>query len=251
MNEGVGQHEEFLSAETVAHVLGVDPVTVYRWCRQGRLPCLKPGKAWRIRRTALEAFLRRAERPRTLAAQLGAFLEVPDQVLAVAEDANFLTWLDAAFFQAGEARGGRLVKLYEPKHTSKRALAMGYQRHGLDAAPLEATGRLQWYPVAALEEAITVLRQVLAQQEGDERPLWVNMGWTHEISLETALRQQAELAELVTTAPLVVATGVVEPAAESWPPPHQQWQLLGSLRGVIRFSRVGLMLSRVAPPPTA
>jgi excisionase family DNA binding protein len=229
--------------------LAVEPVTVYRWCRQGRLVCLKPGKSWHVRRAALDAFLRRAERPRTLAAHLGAFLKVPDQVLAVAEDADRLTHLDAAFFQAGEARGGRLVKLYEPTPMSRRALAMAYRRHGLDAAYLEAIGRLQWGPVAAPEEAIAVLRQILEQQAGDERPLWVNLNWTHKISLETALRQQAGLAELIATYPLVVMTGVVEPADELWPPPHQQWQLLGSLRGVIRFSRVGLMLSRVVPPP--
>ena len=99
--------------------IGVEPVTVYRWCRQGRLNCLKPGKSWRIRRSVLEAFLRRSEQPRTLAAHLGAFLELPDQVLAVAEDAPLLSRLDAAFFQAGEARGGVLVKLYEPKQTTR------------------------------------------------------------------------------------------------------------------------------------
>jgi excisionase family DNA binding protein len=238
-----------LGAEEVARALGVEPVTVYRWCRQGRLACLKPGKSWRIRRTALDAFLRRAERLRTLAAHLDAFLEVPDQVLAVAENSELLARLDAAFFQAGEARGGRLVKLYEPTQLSHRALAMAYRRYGLDTAYLETMGRLQWVPVTMPEEALAALQQALRQQAGDELPLWVNLNWTHEISLETALRQQAALAELVATHSLVVMTGVVEPAAETWPPPAQQWQLLGSLRGVIRFSRVGLMLSRVVPPP--
>jgi len=242
--------KDLLSVEQVAGVLGVEPVTVYRWCRQGRLTCLKPGKSWRIRRSALEAFLRRSERPRTLAAHLGAFLEIPDQVLAVAADTALLTRLDAAFFQAGEARGGRLVKLYEPAQTPRRRLAAAYRGHGLDAAYLETTGRLQWCPLTAPEEAIVVLRQVLAQQEGDEQPLWVNINWTEAITLETALAQQAALAELVASHPLVIATGVVEPAAETWPPPEQQWQLLGSLRGVIRFARAGLMLSRVLPPPT-
>jgi excisionase family DNA binding protein len=207
--------EDLLSVEDVAGVLGVEPVTVYRWCRQGRLVCLKPGKSWRIRRSALEAFLRRSERPRTLSAHLGAFLELPDQVLAVAEDTTLLTRLDAAFFQAGEARGGMLVKLYEPQQTPRRTLAAAYQQHGLETEWLEAAGRLQWCPLAAPEEAITVLRQVLDQQEGEERPLWVTIDWTETIALETALRQQAELAELVAAHPMVVATGVVEPAAET------------------------------------
>jgi excisionase family DNA binding protein len=241
--------EELLSADDVAQYLVLEPVTIYRWCRDGRLPCMKLGKVWRIRRSALDAFLRQAERPRTLTAHLATFLELPDQVLAVTEDADLLTRLDAAFLQVGEARGGQLVKLYEPQQTSRRVLVMAYRQHGLDAAYLETIGRLQWCPVAALEEALPALRQVLAQQAGDDRPIWVNLNWTHTISLETALRQQAELAELVATHQLVVMTGVVEPAAEMWPPPPQQWQLLGSLRGVIRFSQTGLMLSRVVPPP--
>jgi excisionase family DNA binding protein len=162
--------EELQSADDVAQYLELEPVTIYRWCRDGRLTCMKLGKVWRIRRSSLDAFLRQAEQPRTLVAHLGTFLELPDQVLA-------------------------------------------------------------------------------QQQAGDDRPLWVNLNWRHEISLETALRQQAELAELVATHLLAVMTGVVEPAAEMWPPP-QQWQLLGSLRGVIRFSQTGLMLSRVVPPPT-
>jgi excisionase family DNA binding protein len=55
--------DALLSTEAVARHLGVERVTVYRWYRTERLPCLKPGKAWRIRRAALEAFLRHAERP--------------------------------------------------------------------------------------------------------------------------------------------------------------------------------------------
>ena len=241
--------DELLGAAEVAAALGVEPVTVYRWCRQGRLACLKPGKSWRIRRGALETFLRRAERPRTLAAHLGAFLEVPDQVLAVAEDAALLARLDAAFFQTGEARGGLVVKLYEPKQTPRRSLAAAYRRHGLEVERLESTNRLQWCPLAAPEEAVPELRKLLFENMYGEEPIWVNINWTEAIPVETALQQQTELAELVARYPLVVATGVVEPAAETWPPPEQQWRLLGSLRGVIRYARAGLMLSRVASPP--
>jgi hypothetical protein len=129
-------------------------------------------------------------------------------------------------------------------------LAGATRADGLDTAALEASGRLQWCPLATPEEAIPVLRQLLASPEGDARPLWVNINWTEAITLETALHQQAALAQLVATHPLVVATGVVEPAAATWPPSQQQWQLLGSLRGVIRFARAGLMLSRVIPPPS-
>ncbi len=249
MDQSPQTDDDLLDVKAVAGILGVEPVTVYRWCRHGRLQCLKPGKAWRIRRTALEAFLRHTERPQTLTGHLSAFLDIPDQVLAVVEDASLLLRLDAAFFQAGAARGALLVKLYEPQHRPRRTLAAAYQQQGLETAWLEATGQLQWCPLAAPEEAVPTLRQLLAEQAGRESLIWVNITWT-SIALATALQQQAELAELVATSPLVVATGVIEPAVTEWPPAETQWQLLGSLRGVIRLTHARLMLSRVVPAPT-
>jgi excisionase family DNA binding protein len=79
-------------------MVGVKETTVYRWCKEGRLPCLKVGKHWRIRREAIENFLKENERPRTLAGQLSPFLRVPDSVLAIAENRDILHRLDAAFF---------------------------------------------------------------------------------------------------------------------------------------------------------
>jgi excisionase family DNA binding protein len=78
-------HKELLSAEDVAEYLGVGSVTVYRWCREGRLPCLKIGK-------------------------LRPFLQVPDNVLAVAQDREKMHRLDAAVFRVGDAQGGTLIK---------------------------------------------------------------------------------------------------------------------------------------------
>ena len=66
MGVGSGRREELLGVAEVANYLGVGTVTVYRWCREGRLPCLKVGKSWRIRQEALEDFLSRGERPATL-----------------------------------------------------------------------------------------------------------------------------------------------------------------------------------------
>jgi excisionase family DNA binding protein len=75
--------KELLSAEDVAALMGVKETTVWRWCREGNLPCLKVGKHWRVRREALEDFLERSERPSTLTGQLTSFLQVPDNVLVV------------------------------------------------------------------------------------------------------------------------------------------------------------------------
>jgi excisionase family DNA binding protein len=45
---------ELLTVEEVAWYLKVGSATVYRWCREGRMPCLKIGKYWRTRREELE-----------------------------------------------------------------------------------------------------------------------------------------------------------------------------------------------------
>ena len=110
--EGSGAKHELLSVDEVASYLGVGPITVYRWCREGRLPGLKVGKAWRIRRGALDDFLRRSERGQSLVSRLNAFFTVPDHVIVIATTLELLHRLDAAFFQVGEARDGMLIKCY-------------------------------------------------------------------------------------------------------------------------------------------
>src|SRR3712207_501471 len=103
-------NEELLDVAEVAAYLNLRPVTVYRWCREGRLSCIKLGTVWRIRRTALDAFLRQHERAQTLVSHLRAFLTIPDQVIGIAANAALLKRLDAAFFQVAEAYGSLMVK---------------------------------------------------------------------------------------------------------------------------------------------
>jgi excisionase family DNA binding protein len=81
--KSTARETELLAATDVAGMIGVKETTVYKWCKEGKLPCLKIGKHWRIRREALEDFLRESERPRTLVGQLDSFLRVPDSVLAM------------------------------------------------------------------------------------------------------------------------------------------------------------------------
>ena len=95
-----------LGAGDVAEFVGVKETTVYRWCKEGRLPCLKVGKHWRIRRGVLEDFLRQSERPATLVGQLSSFLRVPDKAVASARDLDLMHRLEAAFFRDGVGRGG-------------------------------------------------------------------------------------------------------------------------------------------------
>src|ERR687895_643226 len=121
-----------LSAEDVAQQLGVKETTVWRWCREGNLPCLKVGKYWRVRQEALEDFLRHSERSTTLVGQLGSFLEVPDNVLAIAQNLDILHRLDAAFFRVGDARGGLLVKFYGGEEKSEDELSARVEKKGLE-----------------------------------------------------------------------------------------------------------------------
>src|SRR5215217_7583259 len=133
---------ELLSAEDVALLMGVEETTVWRWCREGRLPCLKVGKHWRIRREALENFLEQSERSGTLVGQLSSFLRVPDNVLAIAQNTDILHRLDAAFFQVGEARDGLLVKFYAGEEYSEEELLSDFERNGLEARRLKREGQL-------------------------------------------------------------------------------------------------------------
>src|SRR4028118_231709 len=110
--EGTARGLGLVAAAAVAGLVGVKETTVYRWCKEGKLPCLKVGKHWRVRREALEDFLKSSERSGTLVGQLDSFLRVPDDVLAIAQNVDILRRLDAAFFQVGEARGGLCVKFY-------------------------------------------------------------------------------------------------------------------------------------------
>ena len=119
----------------------------------------------------------------------------------------------------------------------------------MDIERLEAGHRFRWCPEGDLGRGVAAVRQLLAEEAPAGRSMWVVLDWLGEPELEVALRQQEQLADLVAAAPLVVATGVVEPEMADWPGADAQWRLLEALRGVIRYNRRGLLLSRVVAPP--
>jgi excisionase family DNA binding protein len=53
--------EALLGADEVAAYFGGTKTTVYRWCKEGRVPCMKIGRYWRVRREALEYFPKKPE----------------------------------------------------------------------------------------------------------------------------------------------------------------------------------------------
>src|SRR5215213_9026007 len=172
--------EELLGVEEVAEYLGVGQVTVYRWCREGSLPCLKIGRRWRVRRDALAEFVRKSERSETLTGRLRAFLEVPDNVMAISQNRDLMHRMDAAFFRVGEARGGTLVKYHrevEGMPTSGE-LRAELERNGLEVGRLEGEGRLRLgsergEPGGRVRE----VERLIAEGADEGRSVWVDFNW--------------------------------------------------------------------------
>ena len=239
-----------LSAEDVAQLMGVKETTVWRWCREGNLPCLKVGKHWRVRREALEDFLRQSERQTSLVGQLRTFFQVPDNVLAIAENRQLLHRLDAAFFRVGEAHGGLLVKFYGGEEVSADELRADFERNGLDVGRLEREGSFLMRPEEdPLGEGRGDELVRLLDEEGEEgRTVWASFDWVVPVELETVLEQQEKLTELVDARQLVVKTAVIEEALEKWP--ASAFRRVQSLHSaIILASENGLSLSRTTPMP--
>ncbi len=248
--KGTSREKELLGATDVAELIGVKETTVYRWCKQGKLPCLKVGKHWRIRREALENFLRESERPRTLVGQLDSFLQVPDSVLAIAQNVDILHRLDAAFFRVGEARGGILVKFYAGEEHSEEELLSDFERNGLGAKRLKREGRLV---MRAEEEPLGGTRadqlgRLIEEEGGEGRTVWASFNWVRPVDLNTALEQQKQLTELVDARNLVVKTAAIEEAIDEWTA-SQLRRVQSAHSAIILASEEGLSLSRATPMP--
>jgi excisionase family DNA binding protein len=246
---GTSRETELLAATDVAELIGIKETTVYRWCKEGKLPCLKVGKHWRIRRGVLEDFLRQSERPRTLAGQLDSFLRVPDNVLAITQNIDILHRLDAAFFQVGEARGGLLVKFYAGEEHSEEELLSDFEENGLQASRLKREGRLL---MRAEEEPLGGSRGeqlgLLIEEDGEERTVWASFNWVRPVELEKALEQQKRLSELVDASQLVVKTAAIEEALHEWPA-SQLRRVQSAHSAIILASEEELSLSRATPMP--
>jgi excisionase family DNA binding protein len=241
---------ELLAAADVARIIGVKETTVYRWCKEGKLPCLKIGKHWRVRRGTLEDFLRESERPRTLVEQLDSFLRVPDNVLAIAQNIEILHRLDATFFRVGEARGGLLVKFYAGEEYSEGELLSDFEGNGLEARRLKREGRLLMRPE---EEPLggsrgEQLGQLIEEEGGEGSTVWSSFNWVKPVALDTALEQQKRLSALVDASQLVVKTAAIEEALHEWTPSELR-RVQSTHSAIILASEEGLSLSRATPMP--
>jgi excisionase family DNA binding protein len=241
---------QLLAVADVAGMIGVKESTVYRWCSEGKLPCLKIGYHWRIRRGVLEDFLKQSERPGTLVGQLNSFLRVPDSVLAIAQNIDILHRLDAAFFRVGEARGGLLIKFYAGEEHSEEELLLDFVQNGLEASRLKRQGRLL---MRAEEEPSSgsrwrQLAQLIEQKGGFGRTVWASFDWVKPIQLETVLEQQRQLSELVDARQLVVKTAAIEEAIDEWKA-SQLRRVQNMHSAMIVASEEELLLSHATPMP--
>src|SRR5215216_2518999 len=247
--KGTAREKELLAAVDVAELIGVKETTIYRWCKEGRLPCLKVGKHWRVRRGALEDFLERSERSITLVGQLGSFLQVPDNVLAIAQNTDILHRLDAAFFQVGEASGGLLVKFYGGEEHSEVELRAEFEKNGLEVGRLEQEGRFlmrpEEDPLGGREE---VLGRLVEEKASEGRTVWASFNWVRQLDLQTALEQQERLTEIVDARQLVVKTAALEAALEEWSASELR-RAQSSHSATILATDSGLSLSRATPMP--
>jgi excisionase family DNA binding protein len=252
MENGKGRlrDKELLAATDVAGMIGVKETTVYRWCKEGKLPCLKVGKHWRIRREALEDFLRESERPRTLVGQLNSFLQVPDNVLAIAQNVDILHRLDAAFFRVGQSQDGLLVKFYAGEKHSEEELLSDLEENGLEASRLKREGQLL---MRAEEEPLGGTRdeqlgRLIEEEGGEGSTVWASFNWVRPVDLNTALKQQKQLTKLVDARRLVVKTAAIEEAIDEWTPSELR-RVESAHSAIILASEDGLSLSRATPMP--
>ena len=247
---GRTQETGLLGAEDVAGLVGVKETTVYKWCKEGKLPCLKVGKYWRIRRGDLEDFLKGSQHQVTLAGQLGSFLREPDSVLAVAQNMDILHRIDAAFFRVGESRGGLLVKFYGGEDSPPEELIADFEENGLEASRLRQEGRLL---MRAEEEPLgdasgDALARILEQEAEEGRTVWASFDWVKQVDLQTALEQRKRLAETVDARQLVIKTAALEEAIGEWTTSELR-RVQSAHAAIVVASEGGLSLSRATPMP--
>jgi excisionase family DNA binding protein len=248
--ERTARETELLGAEDVAGLVGVKETTVYRWCKQGRLPCLKVGKYWRIRRGDLEDFLEGSRHHATLAGRLDSFLREPDSVLAITQNMDILHRIDAAFFRVGASRGRLLVKFYGGEDSPPEELIADFEENGLEASRLMREGRLL---MRAEEDPLgdnrgDALARILEEEGEKGGTVWASFNYVKQVDLETALGQQKRLTELVDARQLVVKTAALEEAIDEWRPSELR-RVQSAHAAVILASEGGLSLSRTTPMP--
>ncbi len=144
-----------------------------------------------------------------------------------------------------------MVKFAGGEQIPEAELRADLESKGLAVGRLEQEGRFRFVQdLDSPDGRAEILRELLAGLDGAGRTIWASFDWTEQVDLETALRRQEALMELVEERQVVVKTAVLERVVDDWPSVTlRQAQIAHS--GVIWLSESGLVLSRVRPlPPT-
>ena len=181
--------------------------------------------------------------------RLRAFLEVPDNVLAIAQNRELMHSLDAAFFRVGAALDGILVKFLAAESASEDELRDDFESKGLEVRRLEGEGRFRFIAESAQPgERMEHLRRLLEEERDDARMLWIDFNWEQRIALDAVLKQQQAMTQFVEDTRLVIKTSMLEGELNEWPGSDlrraQVWH-----SATVWFSKNGLALSRVTPSP--
>ncbi|PLS84673.1 MAG: hypothetical protein CYG60_16705, partial [Actinobacteria bacterium] len=88
----------------------------------------------------------------------------------------------------------------------------------------------------------------LIEEEAEGRTVWVSFDWAGQLDLETALKLQARLTELVDAHRSVVKTATIEEVSDGWPSAALR-RAQATHSGTISASEGGLLLSRASPMP--
>ena len=103
--------DKLYTVDEVAEILRTTPNTIYRWLRAGKLPGVKIGKEWRIKKETLSSKLTETN---TVMDQGQDFWETIDtqhnHILAVTKNENTIYNLESDFFIKGLTKGYRLFK---------------------------------------------------------------------------------------------------------------------------------------------
>jgi hypothetical protein len=242
-------NNELLSIEDAAQCLGIDPVTVQKWCRDGALPS---DGSWRIRRSAIEeSLLGQGKRSQALVGRLETFLGIPDNVLVIAQNQQLMRDLDVAFFKVGHAKGGTLAKYYDEQMESADELRSYFEREGLELARLEQEGHFRLVAQDALEDDRTdTLRRLMDEEGSKGRSIWGNFNLNEQVDIDAAMRQQEQLMQFVEDKALVVKATALEWVTDEWPGSLlRRAELIHS--GTLWLSESGLAFRRVVPLPTS
>ena len=143
-----------------------------------------------------------------------------------------------------------MVKFYAGEVHSEDELRARFEQNGLEVRRLEREGRFLMRPEEDPldSERGDKLAWLLEEEGWEGRTVWASFNWVVPVDLETALKQQERLTELVDAEHLVVKTAVIEEAIDGWPASALR-RVQSSHSATILVSESGLSLSRATPMP--